>query len=105
VQLVGLDDNVARVIEENPTCAYRLIKITRELQNPSRLPRLEIDRLRREEETNPAVMGVLQMLILQRLYAYETDHDDKHWAMSVFELGGQRSGVELKQGKPPKRLA
>lgn len=101
----NLDDNVAHVMAENPTCAYRLIKIARELQTPSRLPRLEIDRLRKEEGANPAVMGVLQVLILQRLYTFETEHDDKHWAMSVFELGGQRSGVELKLGRHPKHLA
>lgn len=101
-----LDDNITKVIVDNPTCAYRLIKLATEMQNPSRLPRFEIDRLRKEEGTNPAVMGVLQLLILQRLYAYETDHDDKQWAMTVFELGGQRSVVEMKQqqARPQNRL-
>ena len=66
---------------------------------------MEIDRLRKDEATNSAVMGVLQLLMLQRLYAYETTHDDKDWAMEVFGLGGHRSGVEMKQqGKPPRRL-
>ena len=91
-----LDDNISRVVQDNPNCANRLIKIAQELQNPSRLPRLEIDRLRKEEESNPAVMGVLQMLILQRLYMYETDHDDKDWAMSIFALGANRSSIAMK---------
>lgn len=93
----ALDDNILSVVQANPTCANRLIKLAQELQSPSRLPRLEIDRLRREEGTNPAVMGVLQFIVLQRLYMYETDHDDKDWAMGVFELGGNRSDLEFKQ--------
>jgi predicted MPP superfamily phosphohydrolase len=101
-----LKDNVKQVVEDNPTCANRLIKIAQDLQHPTRLPRLEIERLRRGENLNPAVMGVLQLLLLQRLYMYETDHDDKDWAMSVFELGGERTVVEMKQQRhrPPKRL-
>lgn len=100
-----LEDNILRVVQANPTCANRLIKLAQELQSPSRLPRLDIDRLRREQGTNPAVMGVLQMIVLQRLYMYETEHDDKDWAMGVFELGGNRSDLEFKQqGASMKRL-
>jgi predicted MPP superfamily phosphohydrolase len=99
-----LEDNIASVVSENSTYANRLIKLAQELQRPARLPRIEIDRLKREQESNPAVMSVLQMLIWQRLYMYETDHDDKHWAMSLFELGGQRTNLEIHQMKPPKRL-
>jgi len=98
----NLDDNVQKVLEDNSSCAFRLIKIARDLQNPTRLPRVEIDRLRREQETNPAVMAVLQILVLQRLYAYETDHDDKDWAMSVFLLVGQRASLQFKSHKHPK---
>jgi predicted MPP superfamily phosphohydrolase len=99
-----LDDNIVGVVEEHKTLANRLIKLSQELQRPNRLPRLEVDRLKREQESNPAVMSVLQLLILQRLYMYETDHDDKHWAMSLFELGGNRTSLEITQMKPPKRL-
>ena len=100
-----LEDNIAQVVSSNTTYANRLIKLAQELQRPTRLPRLEVDRLKREQETNPAVMSVLQVLILQRLYMYETDHDDKHWALSLFDLGGQRTNLEVShQMKPPKRL-
>ena len=93
------------MVEAEPTCAYRLIKLAQELQLPARLPKLEIDRLRNQEKDNPAVMGVLQMLILQRLYMYHTDRDDKDWAMTVFSLGGNRRGLELKQAQHvPKRI-
>lgn len=100
-----LMDNISQVVAENATCSNRLIKLAQELQRPTRMPRLEVDRLKREHETNPAVMSVLQMLILQRLYMYEVDHDDKHWAMSLFDLGGQRANLEIRQQlAPPKRL-
>jgi predicted MPP superfamily phosphohydrolase len=100
-----LNDNILSVVQTNPTCANRLIKLAQELQHPSRLPRLEVDRLRRDEGTNPAVMGVLQLLVLQRLYMYETHHDDKDWAMGVFELGGSRTDLELnKKGVSVRRL-
>lgn len=100
-----LEDNISQVVTSNETYANRLIKLAQELQRPTRLPRLEVDRLKREQETNPAVMSVLQMLILQRLYMFETDHDDKHWALSLFELGGQRTTLEVRrQMSPPKRL-
>jgi hypothetical protein len=92
-----LDDNIVKVVQSNPTCANRLIKLAQELQRPARLPKLEIDRLRREEDTNPAVMGVLQMLVLQRLYMFDVDHDDKDWAMGVFELGGSKADLEVKK--------
>lgn len=100
-----LQDNISQVVSTNTTYANRLIKLAQELQRPTRLPRLEVEKLKREQENNPAVMSVLQMLILQRLYMYETDHDDKHWALSIFSLGGQRAGLEIRQQmSPPKRL-
>jgi hypothetical protein len=92
-----LDDNIEKVVQSNPTCANRLIKLAQELQRPARLPKLEIDRLRRDEGSNPAVMGVLQMLVLQRLYMFDVDHDDKDWAMGVFELGGNKADLEVKR--------
>lgn len=103
LQARDLDDNVTTAIDGSPTCAYRLIRLAQVLQRPIRLPRLEIDRLRREQDSNPAVMGVLQLLVLQRLYAYETTHDDKDWALGVFEMGGQRTIVEQKSLPAPRK--
>lgn len=96
--------NIDEVIETNPTCAYRLIKISQQLQQTGRLPKLEINRLVREEGENPCVMGPLQLLVLQRLYMYETDHDDRDWAVEVFKLGGATGAIELQQRRRTGRL-
>jgi hypothetical protein len=99
--LVG---HVDEVIGINPNQAYRLIKIAQLLQHPGRLPRLEIDRIVRDEADNPCVMGPLQLLVLQRMYMYETDYDDKDWAASVFLLGGSSKSLELRHRKGPHKL-
>jgi hypothetical protein len=93
----AISSNVTDVIGGNPSCAYRLIKIAQDLERPNRLPRLEIKKLINEESENPCVMGVLQLLVLKRMYIYETDFDDKDWAISIFELGGNAKSLELKQ--------
>src|SRR5205807_2473723 len=90
VKSSDLSENVQSVVEVNPTPAYRLIQLSQNLQRPGRLPRHSLNRLIREESENPAVMGVLQLLILHRLYMFDTDHDDKDWALSLFKLGSQR---------------
>lgn len=95
VKSTDLSDNVQAVIDNSPTPAYRLIKLGQDLQRPGKIPRIEINRLIRDEGSNPAVMGVLQLLILFRLYMFETSFDDKHWAISLFNLGGQRTRVEV----------
>lgn len=94
-----ISNNVSDVMGTSPTCAYRLIKLSQELQRPGRLPRLEITRLTRDEADNACVMGVLQLLVTQRLYMYETDYDDKDWAVSAFRLNGQKNAIEMKHQK------
>lgn len=96
-----ISNNVSDVMGTSPTCAYRLIKLSQELQRPGRLPRLEITRLTRDEADNACVMGVLQLLVTQRLYMYETDYDDKDWAVSAFRLNGQKNAIEMKHQKGP----
>lgn len=92
----AISSNVTDVIGSNPTCAYRLIKIAQDLQRPNRLPRLEIKKLIKEESENSCVMGVLQLLVLKRMYMYETDFDDMDWAISTFEVGGNAKSIEMK---------
>lgn len=103
-----ISSNVNSVIGIGPTSAYQLIRLSQELQKPVRLPRLTINRLKKEEGDNVCVMGVLQLLVLQRMYMYETDYDDKDWAMTVFELGGNKTAIEMngqKRGKGQWRVA
>ena len=95
----AIASNVTDIMGTSPSCAYRFIRIAQDLQRPSRLPRLEIKKLVTEEGDNPCVMGVLQLLILNRMYMYETDHDDKDWALSIVDAGGAAKGIELKHGK------
>lgn len=92
----AISSNVTDVMGNNPSCAYRLIKIAQDLERPSRLPRLEIKKLINEESENPCVMGVLQLLVLKRMYIFETDFDDKDWAISTFKLGGNAKSIEMK---------
>jgi hypothetical protein len=47
------------------------------------------------EHDNPCVMSVLQMLILKRMYMYDINHEDKHWAISKFDLGPSRTKLEF----------
>lgn len=96
-----ISNNISDVMGTSPTCAYRLIKLSQELQRPGRLPRLEITRLIRDEADNACVMGVLQLLITQRLYMYESDYDDKDWAVTIFRLGGQKNAIEMKHQRRP----
>ena len=96
----AISSNVTDVMGINPSCAYRLIKIAQDLQRPSRLPRLEMKKLINEESDNPCVMGVLQLLVLKRMYVYETDFDDKDWAISTFEVGGNAKSIEMKHRSP-----
>lgn len=99
-----LAGHVEEVIGPKPNQAYKLIKIGQLLQNPGRLPRLEIDRIIRDEADNPCVMGPLQLLVLQRMYMYETDYDDKDWAAGVFSLEGSSKSLELRHRKGPHKL-
>lgn len=91
-----LSDNVASVIKSSPSNANRLIRISQLLAKPVRLPRVEIESLLREEHENVCVMGILQSLVLHRMYMYETEYDDKDWAISKFKLSNQSTPVELR---------
>ncbi|MBB2776733.1 UNVERIFIED_ORG: hypothetical protein HNP28_002048 [Comamonas terrigena] len=91
-----LDDNVKSVITSNPTNANRLIRLARVLATPAPLPRVEIEALVRDEADNVCVMGVLNSLLLHRIYMYETKFKDKDWAISLFELGEHSKALELR---------
>jgi hypothetical protein len=41
-------------------------------------------------------MSVLQLLILKRLYMFDTDYDDKDWAISTFKLDGSSARIDYR---------
>jgi Calcineurin-like phosphoesterase len=89
VRSSDLKGNVDGVLGEQPSCAYRLIRLSQLLSRPARIPRVEIGKLVKEEAENACVMGVLHLLVFHRLYMYETDFDDKDWVMGTFGQGGK----------------
>lgn len=91
-----LADNVDDVIRANPTLAMQLIRISQQLSTAGRLPQAAIKAIIRDEKDNPCVMSVLQLLILKRLYMFDTDHEDKDWAISTFKLDGSSSRIDYK---------
>lgn len=95
VTSADLHDNVAEVISAAPSLGLRLIEISQLLDGPGRLPQASIKAIIKTELDNPCVMSVLQLLVLKRLYMYDTDHDDKDWAISTFQLGAASNRIEL----------
>lgn len=94
-----LAGQIDEIINENPTNAYKLIKLAQVLQTPHRLPRLEIERLIKTQKDNPCVIGVLQLFVLERMYLFDTTYDDKDWALSIFQLGKHSNTIEQKHNK------
>jgi hypothetical protein len=94
-----LDDNINSVIASNPTNTNRLIRLARVLATPAPLPKVDIEALVKDEAENACVMGVLQSLLLHRIYMYETKFTDKDWAISLFELSAHSKAVELRHRK------
>jgi hypothetical protein len=93
---LDLSDNVDDVVRENPTLAMQLIKISQQLSTANRLPQATIKNIIRDEKDNPCVMSVLQLLILKRLYMFDTDYDDKDWAISTFKLDGSSARIDYR---------
>lgn len=90
-----LADNVEEVIAANPTLAMQLIRVSQQLSTSSRLPQARIKAIIKTEKDNPCVMSVLQLLILRRLYMFDTEHDDKDWAITTFKLDGSSSRIDF----------
>ena len=98
-----LSDNVDEVIHNNPTLAMQLIKVSQLLSTSNRLPQATIKSIIKTEKDNPCVMSILQIMILKRLYMFDTDHDDKDWAISTFKLDG--TGTKIDFSERQRRLA
>jgi hypothetical protein len=90
-----LEDNVAQVVEANPTLAFRLVQIAQMLNRPGALPQATLTSIVKGQEDNPCVMAVLQILVLNRLYMYETHHEDRHWAIATFQLSSSTNTLAL----------
>ncbi len=88
-----LQENIDAVALQSPTLAIKAVQLAILLDGPARLPRAMLGQLLSKEGDNPCLMSVLQMLVLRRLYMYETEHDDKHWALEVFQLRSQQSAI------------
>ncbi len=94
-----LRDNVRDVVGSNPTQALRLVEVSQILEGPGSLPRAALLAIIKEEKDNPCVMSVLQLLILKRLYMYDTVHEDKHWAIATFRLSAKGNVIASKAGR------
>lgn len=97
VNTADLTDNVTDVVESG-SLAFKLIRIAQLLDGPGRIPKAAINELLKSEADNPCVMSVLLVLVLNRLYMYQTHHEDKHWAITTFDLAGEQvNGAERRR--------
>lgn len=88
-----LRPTLEKLVSENGSLAYRMVKIAALLDGPGPIPRTEIDGLTRDLDGNPLGFQILRDLVAQRVYRYPTEYGDRQWlaAKLNFSMVGQRA--------------
>ncbi|TCP15956.1 metallophosphoesterase [Simplicispira metamorpha] len=98
-----LREDMATVVETNPTNAYRLIEASARLLKPGKVPMDRVKKLAQDLEKNPYAFGVLQTLGFYHMYMFHTDEPQKQALCSVLKISfGQAKAIEVR--KPGRTL-
>jgi hypothetical protein len=81
-----LREDVATVVEANPTNAYRLIEAASRLLKPGAVSVDAIKRLARDLHENPYAFGVLQTLGFLHMYMFHTEEPEKQALSQVLKI-------------------
>ena len=81
-----LREDVAKVVEGNPTNAYRLIDAASRLLRPGAVPVASVKKLAADLEHNPYAFGVLQSLGFYHMYMFHTDEPQKQALSSALKI-------------------
>jgi hypothetical protein len=73
--LEDIEDTVA----ENQTLSFKLIELAILLDSPKDIPRTRLSSLYDESESDPVLRKILHVLIMHRLYMFETKRKDIEW--------------------------
>lgn len=88
-----LREDVERLVSRRRCAAYSLIEIAAILDSSSRLPKRKIDELLRRYGHDIVVRNVLEMMVIRRLYMFQTDRFDMQWARERFRFDATRQRI------------
>lgn len=92
-----LEDDIAKVVQENQTVAFKLVEAGTRLLLPRDLALDHIRRLAKELEHNPFAFGILQSMALRHLHLFHVKTEDRQKLCSMLKIEFAASrGIDLK---------
>lgn len=93
-----LREDVASVVQENPTNAYQLIEASSRLLKPGKVPIDRIRKLAEDLEGNPYAFAILQTLGFYHMYMFHTDEPQKQALCKTLKISfEQAKAIEVKK--------
>lgn len=93
-----LREDVAQVVHDNPSNAYRLIQAASRLLKPGAVSMEQVKSLAGDLEKNPYAFGVLQSLGFIHMYMFHTDEPQKQALSSTLKISFQAvKAIEMKK--------
>lgn len=93
-----LREDIATVVKENNTNAYRLIEAASLLLRPGMMPMDLIRKLASDLDHNPYAFGVLQTLGFNHMYMFHTDEPQKQALCSALKISFDKAKkIEIKK--------
>jgi hypothetical protein len=83
-----LADDIRTAANSISSPAAQLIELAVRLDSPDPLPRALIKKLITETRTDIVGGNMVRLIVLERLYMFRADHEDKHWlgSLGIIEL-------------------
>jgi NAD(P)-dependent dehydrogenase (short-subunit alcohol dehydrogenase family) len=93
-----LREDIGKVVDANPTNAYRLIDAASRLLRPGAVPIDRIKKLASDLEHNSYAFGVLQSLGFYHMYMFHTDEQQKQALSSILKISFLHAkAIEMKK--------
>ncbi|WP_295760599.1 metallophosphoesterase [Undibacterium sp.] len=100
-----LREDIARLVKNNSTVAYRLIDIGTRLVRPGNLPLEDIGKLAKELEDNHYPFAILQYLGASHLYQFHTSKGEKDQLCSILKISEKDMKTIELQGRDTKLIS
>lgn len=92
-------EHIEDTVLENETLSFQLIELAVLLDSPKAIPRSKLSKLYEKSGSDPVLKNIIHVLIMHRLYMFETDRKDMEWLSNNTDIDMKRQQTAVYTSK------
>lgn len=97
-------EHIEDTVSESKSLSFQLIELAVLLDSPKAIPRTKLSKLYKESDSDPVLKKIIHVLIMHRLYMFETERKDMQWLSNHTSIDMKTQQTASYTSKPHRML-